>query len=406
MSNYLIASSIKRIGRNSVWLLLARVGQQGVLLLFTALVGRQLGEVGLGQLAWVTAVLYIGNVFSTFGLDTALLRQIGAERRTDSVPLAAVLGLELILAAIFGVGLWLIPFTGQTAETIVGLRLYAWVLLPLAILTLTNSTLRGYEQMGWLAALTLGTAVLQLLGTAVLLARGTYFPGLMAWLVLVQVVAATASWWLCRRVLPNFGLNWQHLNWAMMRQLANVGVWLALLMITTVILQRLGILLLGWLGTSAQTGQLAAALRLSDAVRMLPRAVMGAIFPVLARYKTQIGKGLHWGLLGYGLLAAIMLTLLARPLVILLFGDGYETAVSLLRLLAWGTIPFTLSLPFSMSLVVAGQEKRVLVATFLTLVLTAVSTTIGFHGQGLTGLALALVVGEWVLAAALWLSLK
>ena len=44
-----VRQSLKRIGPNSLWLLLARVGQQAILLLFTALVARQLGEVGLGS---------------------------------------------------------------------------------------------------------------------------------------------------------------------------------------------------------------------------------------------------------------------------------------------------------------------------------------------------------------------
>ena len=415
-----VSSVAYRVGRNSVWLFGARVGQQGILLLFTALVARQLGEVGLGQLAWVTAVLYVGNVFSTFGLDTVLLRQIAAERRTDSVPLASTLALELILAAIFITILWFVPLPGQTAATVTGLRLYAWVLLPLAFLTLTNAALRGYERMGLLAALTLGTAVLQLVGAAVLFVAGGGFQTLLLWLLAVQIVAAGASWWLCRWKLPEFGINLQLLSGQRMRQLAGTGFWLALLMVTAVFLQRLGILLLGWLGTEAQTGQLAAALRPVEAVRLLPGAVMGAVFPALARQKREISDWrLEMGdaqssisnlqsplthqrwLVVYGLFAAGGLTLLARPLVNLLFGGGYETAVVLLRILALGVVPFTISLPLSVQLVVAGAEKWVLLATFLTLLGTAVLATIVFTGQGLIGLALSLATGEWLLVVAL-----
>ena len=409
-SDSAFSSVATRIGRNSVWLFGARVGQQGILLLFTALVARQLGEVGLGQLAWVTAVLYVGNVFSTFGLDTVLLRQIAAERRTNSVPLASALLLEMILAAIFITILWFVPLPGQTAVTTTGLRLYAWVLLPLAFLTLTNAALRGYERMGLLAALTLGTAVLQLVGATVLFVAGGGFRTLLLWLLMVQIVAAAASWWFCRWKLPEFGINWQFLSGQRMRQLAGTGFWLALLMVTAVFLQRLGILLLGWLGTEAQTGQLAAALRLVEAVRLLPGAVMGAVFPVLARQKKEIRDwrlvisnlqsliSYRGWLVVYGLLSAVGLTLLARPLVHLLFGDGYETVVSLLQILAWGVVPFTISLSLSVQLVVAGAEKWVLLTNFLTLLGTAVFVTIVFSSLGLIGLALGLIAGEWLLA--------
>lgn len=411
-------SSVPSVARNSFWLFLARVGQQGVLLLFTALVARQLGEVGLGQLAWITAVLYIGNVFSTFGLDTALLRQIGAERDAESAPLASALGLELILAAIFIIVLWLLPLRGQTAVTVAGLRLYSWALFPLALLTITNAALRGYERMGLLTLLTLAAAVTQLGGTAVLFAIGGDFQALLRWLLAVQLLSAGGSWWVCRRWLPGFGIRWRQFRGGQLWQLARVGFWLALLMVTAVLLQRLGILLLGWLGTEAQMGQMAAALRLVEAARLLPGAVMGAMFPVLARRRVESGDWrleardwVGWGLVGYGLFAALALTFLARPLVLLLFGDGYETAVSLLQILAWGIIPFTISLPLSLELVVAGAEKWVLLATVLTLLGTSVLISVTFSWQGLLpGLALALLLGEWLLVVSMvmvkWLAYK
>ncbi len=396
-----VTQSLQRIGPNSLWLLLARVGQQAILLLFTALVARQLGEVGLGQLSWVTAVLYLGNVFSTFGLDTLLLRQIGAAGRADVVPLASALALQLILAALFGLALWLLPFAGQSAETVAGLRLYGWVLLPLAWLTLSSAALRAHEQMGWLAGLTLGTAVLQVAGTAVLLQFGGDFPALMVWLVLVQLVAAGGGWWLCRQRLPNFGLDWRFLKPETVGQLARVGFWLALLMVTAVLLQRLGILLLGWLGGMAQTGQLAAALRLVEAARLLPAAVLGAVFPLLVRQQAAVDGWVRWGLVGYGLLAALLLILLARPLLHLLFGPAYEPAVLPLRLLALGIVPFTLSQPLAAELVAAGREKRVLAATGVALAGTAVLSTLAFFWQGVAGLALGLVAGEWLLVGSL-----
>lgn len=393
--------SFKHVGRNSLWLLLARVGQQAILLLFTALVARQLGEVGLGQLSWVTAVLYLGNVFSTFGLDTLLLREIGAARRADVVPLASALALQLMLAALFGLALWRLPFAGQSAETVAGLRLYSVVLLPLAWLTLSSAALRAHERMGWLAGLTLGTAVLQVAGTAVLLQLGGGFTELMVWLVLVQLLAAGAGWWLCRQLLPHFGLDWRLLQLETVWHLARVGFWLALLMVTAVLLQRLGILLLGWLGGMAQTGQLAAALRLVEAARLLPAAVLGAVFPLLVRQQAAVEGWVRWGLVGYGLLAALLLIVLARPLLYLLFGPDYEPAVLPLRLLALGLVPFTLSQPLAAELVAAGREKRVLAATGVALAGTAVLSTLAFFWQGLAGLALGLVAGEWLLVGTL-----
>jgi hypothetical protein len=70
--------------------------------------------------------------------------------------------------------------------------------------------------------------------------------------------------------------------------------------------------------------------------------------------------------------------------------------------LAWGVVPFTLSLPLSVELVVARAEKQALLATFLVLLSTAVLTTIFFFWQGLRGVAVGLVAGEWLLVVALF----
>ncbi len=222
--------------------------------------------------------------------------------------------------------------------------------------------------------------------------------------MLVQLVAAGAGWWLCGQILPDFGFNGHLLRLKTMQQLARVSFWLALLMVTAVLLQRLGILLLGWLGGMAQTGQLAAALRLVEAARLLPAAVMGAVFPLLVRQQAAVAGWVRWGVAGYGFLATLALILLARPLVHLLFGSEYEVAVLPLRLLALGIVPFTLSQPLAAELVATGREKRVLVATLVTLVGTAVLSTFAFLWQGISGLALGLVAGEWLLVGTLQVS--
>ena len=82
------------------------------------------------------------------------------------------------------------------------------------------------------------------------------------------------------------------------------------------------------------------------------------------------------------------------------------TWAQLQKTLAWGVVPFTISLPLSVEMVVAGREKRVLLATLAVLVGTAVLTTVGFVQYGLLGLAVGLVVGEWLLAVALFAAVQ
>ncbi|MCB0034355.1 MAG: oligosaccharide flippase family protein, partial [Anaerolineales bacterium] len=263
----------------------------------------------------------------------------------------------------------------------------------------------AYERMALLLGLTVTTAVLQLGGAVALFWLGGGFLPLMGVLLIVQVVTAVLGWLVCRHWLPDFTINWQLVNLPLIKQLLQTGVWLALLMVTAVLSQRWGIFMLSYMGSEAQTGWFAAAYRLVEAARLLPAAVMGALFPVLA----QAARGAterplvwaRWGLLGYALLAALLLTWLAPWLVGLLFGADYEPAVGVLRVLAWGIVPYVFHLRYSVELVVRGREKAVLVVTAVALGVTAVVASWGFTEMGLLGLAAVLVVGEGVLAVGL-----
>jgi O-antigen/teichoic acid export membrane protein len=77
--------AIRRVKLNSIWLLLARLMTQAQLILFTVLVARSLGVVGFGQYALVAALIVLGNIATTFGTDTLVVREV-ARYRTVRTP--------------------------------------------------------------------------------------------------------------------------------------------------------------------------------------------------------------------------------------------------------------------------------------------------------------------------------
>src|SRR5690348_10935688 len=93
------ATPLARLGRNSLWLLAARIGTQGLAVLFTVLLARRLGANGFGEYAFMAAVIFIGNTLTTFGTDMLLIRDIAA--RDDFSRLPAALFLQLALSVLF-----------------------------------------------------------------------------------------------------------------------------------------------------------------------------------------------------------------------------------------------------------------------------------------------------------------
>src|SRR5512140_2325660 len=92
---------LKRLGINSIWMSLSRLGAQGLGVGFTVLLGRGLGSAGFGEYAFLAAVLTTGNALTTFGTDMHLIRQIASQGKLSGLgeALAIQLGLSLLFIA-------------------------------------------------------------------------------------------------------------------------------------------------------------------------------------------------------------------------------------------------------------------------------------------------------------------
>ena len=399
---------LRRVGLSSLWLLAARLAGQALGLLFTAAIARSLGQAGLGQFAFISAVVLIGNAATTFGLDTLLIRDVAAARAApdeaaSSVPqtISAVLLIQLTLAAVFVAGLWLLAprLPNQSPDTLPALRLAALALFPLAFSTVDSALLRAHERMGHFLVFTLVTATALALGGLVLAIGGGGLTAAAGVFVVAQVAGALAAAGLARRGLPGFRRRWVWPSSPVLGRALRLGAGLAALMLLSLLYQRSGVLLLSLLEGDAAAGAYSAAARVVEALKMLPAAFFGAMFPILAQGRRGDGSGRVYrrafaALLAVAVLLAALTTALAGPIMALLFGPGYESAAGALRLMAWSLPPTVVAFKLSFDLVVAGRERAAAVSMALTLLIGGGLTAWLIGGYGLTGAALGLVAGE------------
>ncbi len=346
---------MKTLARHSVWLFGARLATQAGMAVFTILVARRLGSAAFGEYAFIASILVIGNLLTTFGTDMHLIREIAA--RGDLRPLAPALALQIALSTIFVVGIFVLtPFL--PLESRAALRIYSFSLFPLAFFTVFTTALRGTQHMG---AFTLLNLLLALLQTAVaVLFNGTLVT--LAWLLLLtQILAAVFGGIVCALTLTGFRQTWVFSPEALSR-LIKASAPVAFLAVIGILYQRLSLTLLPFLGDAAETGHFSAAARLVEMAKMGHIAVFTAIYPLLAQ---KPDSRLPWGfLLGAALLGASALSLLAAPLVNLLFGAEYLPAVPILQILAWTLIPYTVN--NLLSLAFLAEKRETLVARALT----------------------------------------
>ncbi len=398
----------RRIRSNSIWLLLARLTMQVQLVLFTVLVARYLGVSGFGQYAFVAALIFLGNVATTFGTDTLLIREVARRQPADDALVTAALWLQLMLSAA-----WLIlvaistgALSAQSTEVTAALKVYSLSLIPLAFYTVFTSVLRAHERMDLYLLLNLAVAFIQLGGAWwVLQARGTLL-SLVMMLSVAQLFAAVLAGVLCYRSLPGFQLNVILARQQVLR-IVRLAWPFALLGVLAVVYQRLGVLMVSTLGTDVQTGWYAAAARVIEPIKILHFAVLGALFPALAQRTTlapvaaQVFRRSWLFLLISSVAAAAIIIALAPFIVMVLFGTSYAFAAPIAQILAVSLIPYTISASWSVRLVVQGRERPVLWSTAFALGAAFLLNRWLIPDLGSIGAALAVVGGETLLAVAL-----
>jgi O-antigen/teichoic acid export membrane protein len=404
----------RHVSLNSIWLLLARLFAQAALFLSTALIARALGVASFGQYAFVAALIFLGNVATTFGTDTLLIREVARDRRAGASLTGAALWLQLALSA-----MWLLAVVlaaplliEQPTDVQTAVVVYSLSLFPLAFFTVFSAVLRAHERMDLVLLLNGGVAVLQLGGTGWVLAQSRALLPLVVMLNAVHLFAAILAGVVCRRHLRAFSLHWK-MAWRQLAQIARLAWPFALLGVLAVLYQRLGTLMVSALGTEAETGWYAAASRVIEPVKLLHFAVLGALLPALAHLSASLADPAQapgvvrvfqrslWFLLAVSAAAALAIIVLAQPLVTLLFGASYIPSVPLVQILAVSLIPYTISAAWSVRRVVQGHERRVTSALAITLVAAALLNRWLIPTQGATGAALAAVAGECLFAVIL-----
>jgi O-antigen/teichoic acid export membrane protein len=409
-----------RVGVNTVWLAAARLGSQLASALLAILVARRLGQSGLGAFAFFSAMILTGNMLTTYGTDTLLIRELAHSRERRSPLLAAALWVQIGLSAACAAGVWLLGgrLPNQSGETILALKIFSLALFPLAFYSVFSAALRAWERMELFTLANLVGAGAQIVCAGLALARWNNLIALSLALLAGQTVGAITAGLLCRQALGGIALYERAYQTAF--RILLQGWRLALLGGFGFLSQRLAPILLGLLAGASLTGEFSAAARLVEAAKLGHYAYFGALLPFLANQAGNRPPSLQEGshvrssrqrdfslaiLLALSALLALALGVLAKPLVRLLFGEGFTTSAGLLPLLAWLLVPYTVSARLSVDFVVSHQEGRLLTGLALGTLIAVPAYLLLTSRLGLIGAGLAALASECVTALSL-LALK
>jgi len=368
---------LQRIVSNIGWLTLDRIVRLGLGLLVGIAVARYLGPERFGQLNYGIAMFALISTLAGLGLDPVVQRDLVKTQTRKDVYLGTCLTLKTA-AGILGY-LSLLVIVHQTVQEsltrltcfIVGLGLFVNGSLTFDnwFQSQTQARFTVYAQNVAFIMATLMRIAFLFVGTGLLAfacaVAAEPILGAVLSLILFRIVVGPITGW---RFDGDLARKWLSESWPLL--LTGLAI---------IIYTRIDQIMLAHLANDRALGIYSAAVKVSEVSYFVPSILAISFFPSIVRTR-ELGtdayniRRQHYFDLSVILAVAIALpiTLLAGPIIHLLYGNKYAEAVPILCALGWATLFVFTGGARQQYLIVEGHMKFSFVATLAAAILNVI----------------------------------
>ena len=417
------SAPVRRVALGSICAFAVYIASVGMTCCAQLLIARIVGVDTYGIYAYVFAWMAVLAYFSALGFDVALLRFVPAYEAEKAWSLmrgvieysqrrAVVVGMLVVLVGISGTLLRTSRISAELENTF----LVGFMLVPIwALLWIRCSVVRAFGGVVWAVApdrlVRDGVLVGLVAVAAIWLKLHIDAPQLMIATLVSSAVGLVLASLAMRRLCPRPARD------AMPTYAASMwrGVALPLVLIgaTEALMNRTGVLLLGWLGDTKGAGVYSLVFNIAFVVA-LPRTAVNTLFaPTISSLFTRndpmmlqvlVARAATWTL-GAGASIAIVLAVLAEPLLAW-FGPGFEDGVPGLRILLLGQVIVSSTGSQLYVMTMTGHERGAVKLLASCAGANVVGCIVLISLFGLTGAAIsttaALVAWNMAMAVFIW----
>ena len=408
--NSAASSGVARVARNSVAPILLNLFNRGIDMVFAIVMYRLLLPVDVGIYNFAIVLFVAFDIFSNFGLDVLLIREVSQQHRRAARYLTNSSFFRLVLSAAGApllAGLLLI-WQSSGAEAISGEGLLAIGLLyiglfPASLSKGMTSLFYANEQAEKPAAIATITTMNKAVLGVIMLLMGEGIVGLAAVSIFNNCLTLLILLWAGRkfigrvtRLQPDFKL---------IGAMARESFPLMLNHFLATVFFQVDIVILQALKGAAMVAQYSTAYKWLLALNIVPAFFTQALFPVISRQakadRAALSRSIRFGiklLFALTLPLAVAFTVLAEPLTLLLAGARYlpDGAIAL-QLMIW-SIPIGWMNSLTQYALIALGLQRLITRAFAFAVAFNVAANLVFIPQyGFQAAALATIVSELAL---------
>lgn len=355
---------IKSIAKNLSILSFAHILNKILSFFFIVYVARILGPKNFGIFAFASAFTAIFSIISNFGMDTIIKRDVSANRSKAQRYFSNYLSMKLLLS-------FLSLFILINIASIINYEsLKFWIIIIMGLLIIPNSfdnTLVGlfqaHEEMKYQALSLICENILKILIGIVLLYLGY---GLLGLIIAIAIGVLFRFFIDLNFVLKRYVQIKLQIDRTFWKYIFRQSIPLVIASAFTLIYVRIDVVMLSFFKGDEIVGYYSLAYRLLEPFLIIPTIVLTASFPVLSRLyvssKISFEKLTH-KLLDFLLLLSIpiatIITIFAKEIMLLLYGEAFINSAIALQILIWSIVLIFSSQVFVNRIIVIKKQKLI-----------------------------------------------
>lgn len=392
----------QRIIRNAISLLTSQVLNRATTFVLYMLVARYLGVEDFGIMSLGLLLMYTFQIFAVAGLKLLITREVTRFPEKENKYIfngtIAVLIFSFISLAILAAFVVVIGYKQDTAIVIL---VVGSALFPYALSNICEAIFQARERMHYIAYANVPSNLLKVVGAWYLLEQGYGIYTMSFLIVLSYLIVLIIEWWFLIRHTPNMHIEF---DYAFTRSMLKQTLPFLGLESVIAIWASIDAVLLSTLSDEFALGLYNASAQLMVPAVLVVENLALSIFPMMCRKfemghenLKQIYEYLIEALLAVALPAAVGLTFLAEPTLLLLYGsEGFAEGADVMRVLVWILIPMAFTHALGQVLLASMQETLTLKIVAINTVISIVLGIIFIIPLGAIGAALSTVISQFV----------
>jgi len=352
-----------KVARNSLWLIAQPFILNVVSLFAIAFVVRALGKSDYGKLTLALSFIAMFLPLANMGLRAVTVRAIAQDRERASSFTHKVLASRALLAIVtVAVVALCVNLMAYEPRTRLVVYIISGTILTQAVSSTLQDVFQGFERMSYVAYSQFIGGVLVPLGSVAMVFAGYALLAVSTVYLAASTLTMVVAWRLAVRVVGTIEFEFDLAFFKDSLSRAAPFFWPT---IVTVMGAKAGTIILSLLADDASVGLYGAANSLVERLAIIPDGICTAIYPTMVvlhrespRECMRLFRRFFEYLMMLGLPIALGAALLARPIMLLVFGSSYVVAAPVLSILAAGLcVNFLTSIQW-WTLGVIHEERR------------------------------------------------